>query len=477
MRKLQLAMFVSFLGCLLTIITGCEPIKTSQCNINPDQIGCNPAFAVQTSRLLLTALSEYKVQLHLADISLYSRLLEVHDQLSVHLDQGAVSLLLPHIFKQPGLEATVPARLEAQLFHAGPAELRIQIGNERILLPTKLTAPQFKQSSFTKPTNGQIAWVGIPNRMIDKSAILTKSTIGSNVVLAFKQIQGDSSIISNEQCTPSVSAQPDVDFTYLQLISRNGSANTCFYSSTINKKSTITAHRTTTGPSIESYADNINGILPFTEPNLNLMLVFNATADNQSASSISVIGIMDSMNSKSNPIPIQLNTGSRNAFAIVTLGDNEQPYVMIYDADRSSHVRFYQRIPPNTFGPEYSKTTLIQSLTGRVNQLLLSECPTGNVRFVSGKVMPPVNKHWNDLVVACSSGIYVIERTDADNFQVPVQAHLFDSAKKRISTPLPPFNRIDIGALGGTMGDDVVLIQDDVGKRASDRIDFYVGVE
>lgn len=91
--------------------------------------------------------------------------------------------------------------------------------------------------------------------------------------------------------------------------------------------------------------------------------------------------------------------------------------------------------------------------------------------------MPPVNKHWNDLVVACSSGIYVIERTDADSFQVPVQAHLFDSAKYRISTQLPAFNRIDIGALGGTMGDDIVLIQDDVGKRASDRIDFYVGVE
>lgn len=475
MRKLQLAMFVSFLGCLLTIITGCEPIKTSQCNINPGQIGCNPAFAVQTSRLLLTALSEYKVQLHLADISLYSRLLEVHDQLSVHLDQGAVSLLLPHIFKQPGLEATVPARLEAQLFHAGPAELRIQIGNERILLPTKLTAPQFKQSSFTKPTNGQIAWVGIPNRMIDKSTILTKSTIGSNVVLAFKQIQGDSSIISNEQCTPSVSAQPDVDFTYLQLISRNGSANTCFYSSTINKKSTITAHRTTTGPSIESYADNINGILPFTEPNLNLMLIFN------DVTTLQVIHLETSPLLYSNKMAITLNTGSRSAFAIVTLGDNEQPYVMIYDADPNNPVRFYQQKKPEAMkSPQFdlvdAANTLFSSLTGRVKQVL-TLCPTGNVRFVSGKVMPPVNKHWNDLVVACSSGIYVIERTDADSFQVPVQAHLFDSAKKRISTPLPAFNRIDIGALGGTMGDDVVLIQDDVGKRASDRIDFYVGVE
>ncbi len=478
MRKLQLAMFVSFLGCLLTIITGCEPIKTSQCNINPGQIGCNPAFAVQTSRLLLTALSEYKVQLHLADISLYSRLLEVHDQLSVHLDQGAVSLLLPHIVKQPGLEATVPARLEAQLFHAGPAELRIQIGNERILLPTKLTAPQFKQSSFTKPTNGQIAWVGIPNRMIDKSAILTKSTIGSNVVLAFKQIQGDSSIISNEQCTPSVSAQPDVDFTYLQLISRNGSANTCFYSSTINKKSTITAHRTTTRPSIESYADNINGILPFTEPNLNLMLIFNPTSDNKSAASISVIGIMDSMNSKSNPIPIQLNTGSRNAFAIVTLdaSNTATPYVMIWDANG---VRFAFKNPtienPLTFDI-VTNNSLIASLTDRVKQVL-TLCSTGNVRFVSGKVTPPVNKHWNDLVVACSSGIYVIERADADSFQVPVQAHLIDAADKLISTLLPAFNRIDIGVLGGTAGEDIVLIQDDVGTRQSDRIDFYVGVE
>ena len=173
-----------------------------------------------------------------------------------------------------------------------------------------------------------------------------------------------------------------------------------------------------------------------------------------------------------------LNTENRHAFAIVTLDDRNIPYVMIWD---TGGVRFDVPTSMTTlkfdpFDIANPVNTLIDSLTDRVKQVL-TLCSTGNVRFVSGKVTPPVNKHWNDLVVACSSGIYVIERADADSFQVPVQAHLIDAANKLISTPLPAFNRIDIGVLGGTVGEDIVLIQDDAGTRKSDRIDFYVGVE
>ena len=473
MRKLQLAMFVSFLGCLLTTITGCEPIKTSQCNINPGQFGCNPAFAVQTSRLLLTALSDYKVQLHLADISLYSRLLEVQDQLSVHLDQGEVSLVLPHTVKEPGLAVTVPARLEDKLFHAGPAELRIQIGNERILLPTKLTAPpKFKQIRFTKieATAEKIAWVGIPDRTTQRGMVLQKEKNANTLTFQW---------LPSTQPAPTISTCPIIQnasavIDYQQMFS----IGQCYYSNHKNSSAAAITRHSAQTVIADSYINITNGIFPFTEPNLNLMLIFNPTSDNKSAASISVIGIMDSMNSKSNPIPIQLNTGSRNAFAIVTLDASNTaiPYVMIWDANG---VRFAFKNPtienPLTFDI-VTNNSLIASLTDRVKQVL-TLCSTGNVRFVSGKVTPPVNKHWNDLVVACSSGIYVIERADADSFQVPVQAHLIDAADKLISTLLPAFNRIDIGVLGGTAGEDIVLIQDDVGTRQSDRIDFYVGVE
>ncbi len=212
MCTLSTLSIVPTLWVTLLLGTSCAPLYESPCLSDPS---C-PSATIDRAELPLTATLSVPIALQLGSPALLHQLELMNDQLSVHLDQGEVSLVLPHTVKEPGLAVTVPARLEDKLFHAGPAELRIQIGNERILLPTKLTAPpKFKQSSFTKPTNGQIAWVGIPNRMIDKSAILTKSTIGSNVVLTFKQIQGDSSIISNLCNNPSVSAvSSDIDFTY-----------------------------------------------------------------------------------------------------------------------------------------------------------------------------------------------------------------------------------------------------------------------
>lgn len=480
MSKLSTLSIVPTLWLWVTVLLGasCAPLYESPCLSDPS---C-PSATIDRAQLPLTAALSFPIALQLGSPELLHQLELMNDQLSVHLDQGAVSLLLPHIFKQPGLEATVPARLEAQLFHAGPAELRIQIGDERILLPTKLTAPQFKQSSFTKTeaTAEKIAWVGIPNRTANHGVLL--KSIGTSTSSNYYQITVDPATgkhtdtnlyTNNGQCFGFTGSTMQTLVVHQHLITNTK----CYWADyTMNNIKT----QPTQGDIAviaNSYIDTSNSIFPFTEPNRNLMLIFNQSTAANPTFSVKILNLETNTPTPSNEIPITLNTGSRNAFAIVTLGDNEQPYVMIYHADRSSHVRFYQRIPPNTFGPESSKTTLIQSLTSRVNQLLPLKCPTGNVRFVSGKVMPPVNKHWNDLVVACSSGIYVIERADADSFQVPVQAHLFDSAKNRISTQLPAFNRIDIGALGGTMGDDIVLIQDDVGKRASDRIDFYVGVE
>jgi hypothetical protein len=470
MCTLSTLSIVQTLWVTLLLGTSCAPLYESPCLSDPS---C-PSATIDRAELPLTATLSVPIALQLGSPALLHQLELMNDRLSVHLDQGEVSLVLPHTVKEPGLAVTVPARLEDKLFHAGPAELRIQIGNERILLPTKLTAPKFKQSSFTKPTNGQIAWVGIPDRTINEGTILTK--INNDNTLHFKSISPIGGINNQAICNKIITSGGALgQILYHQMtINRQ-----CYYSEPTATSNVAAVKKSDTQFSPgSSFFSRENFVYPFTEPNLNLMLIFNPTSDNKSAASTSVIDLIDSMNSKSNPIPIKLNTGSRNAFAIVTLdaSNTATPYVMIWDANG---VRFAFKNPtienPLTFDI-VTNNSLIASLTDRVKQVL-TLCSTGNVRFVSGKVTPPVNKHWNDLVVACSSGIYVIERADADSFQVPVQAHLIDAADKLISTLLPAFNRIDIGVLGGTAGEDIVLIQDDVGTRQSDRIDFYVGVE
>jgi hypothetical protein len=476
MSTLSTLSIVPTLWVTLLLGTSCAPLYESPCLSDPS---C-PSATIDRAELPLTATLSVPIALQLGSPALLHQLELMNDQLSVHLDQGEVSLVLPHIFKQPGLEATVPARLEAQLFHAGPAELRIQIGNERLLLPTKLTAPpKFKQilGPNKNGTPAAWAWVGIPNRTAIHGVLL--KSIGTSISSNYYQITVDPATgkhtdtnlyTNNGQCFGFTGSTMQTLVVHQHLIS-NTKCYWADYAITMKNIKTQTAQDSIM-PIAESYIDSMTGIVPFTEPNLNLMLIFN------DATKLQVIHLEASPLSYSNQIAIMLNTENRHAFAIVTLDDRKIPYVMIWD---TGGVRFavQNSMSPLKFDPvdvANPANTLIASLTDRINQVL-KLCSTGNVRFVSGKVTPPENKPWNDLVVACSSGIYVIERTDADSFQVPVQAHLFDSAKYRISTQLPAFNRIDIGALGGTMGDDIVLIQDDVGKRASDRIDFYVGVE
>jgi hypothetical protein len=158
MCTLSTLSIVPTLWVTLLLGTSCAPLYESPCLSDPS---C-PSATIDRAELPLTATLSVPIALQLGSPALLHQLELMNDQLSVHLDQGEVSLVLPHTVKEPGLAVTVPARLEDKLFHAGPAELRIQIGNERILLPTKLTAPPSSSKAalrkLKQPPKNRLGW-------------------------------------------------------------------------------------------------------------------------------------------------------------------------------------------------------------------------------------------------------------------------------------------------------------------------------